>query len=267
MILSDLMAVRGTPDPDYVGGVTNDDNVLAINITVDPATGYIDHNAPIDSYAVVQSYIIGVDAQMNATTQDKQYIRAGMSSTKVGTQRTFKATGDRYVGDDFQDFVFDIKRMYGVGEMVVTDYVWFNLLNGKGETGRCSLVVNSDGSGNAGETAAIDVDLRKIGDAPVEYNYTPSTLQSITVTSTAGTTSGQTTINTVPALPLGMTALYQTAVSVSLPAYDDVLTTGWQAFTSGQEYTANTGDEFAVAYVNSDNKTRYAGKTTVIAAS
>lgn len=164
MLLGKLMEVRGTPDPEYTGIITNDDNVLAINISDDP-------DAHPDTYAVVQGAIVGVDAQLNPVTQDKQYIRAGLSTTKTGTQRTFTATGDRYIGDDFQDYVFDFERLYGVGEAVVTDYVWFCLLNGKGEKGRVSIIDNSDGSGNAGETAAVDIALRKTRDMPELYAY------------------------------------------------------------------------------------------------
>ena len=41
--------------------------------------------------------IAGLDAQLNPVTQDKQYIRAGQSTTKTGTQRSFTVSGDRYV--------------------------------------------------------------------------------------------------------------------------------------------------------------------------
>lgn len=166
MILSKLMQERGTPDPSYTGIVTNDDNVLAINISGDP-------EAHPDTYAVVQGAILNVDAQLNPVTVDKQYIRTGMTTTKTGTQRTFAATGDRYVGDDFQDFVFSHDVKYGVGESVVTDYVWFCLLTGKGEKGKVVIVDNSDGGGAAGETAAIDIALRKTGEMPKEYTYAP----------------------------------------------------------------------------------------------
>ena len=163
MLLAALMADI-TPDPSFTGILTNDDNVLAVNIGLP--------GAAVGTYAVVQGAIEGVDSQLNPVTQDKQYIRQGLSTTKTGTQRTFSATGDRFVGDEFQDFVFDHTRMYGVGEKVVTEYVWFSMVNGKGEKGKVSIIVNSDGSGNAGETAGIDVELRKAGDLPEPYEYT-----------------------------------------------------------------------------------------------
>ena len=166
MKLRALMALYPTPKPGFEGIVTNDDNVLAVDITPDKT-------AAVADYVVVQSAIEGVDAQLNAVADDKTYIRSGMSATKTGMQRTFTATGDRYLGDEFQDFAFD--TIYKVGQAVVVPYIWFNKLNGKGEQGTVAIIVNSDGSGNAGETAAIDIALRKTGDMPKDFVYAEDT--------------------------------------------------------------------------------------------
>ncbi len=166
MILSDLMAEH-TPDADYKGWVTNDDWVLAVDIGNDPA-------AKEGDYVVAQMGVAGLDAQMNPVTQDKQYVRAGQSTTKTGTQRTFKVTGDRYVGDEFQDYCFRHDVKFGTGNAVVVPYVYFNILNGKGEKGTASIIVNSDGSGNSGESSAVDIDVKKAGAMPVDYTYTPA---------------------------------------------------------------------------------------------
>lgn len=257
MTLAQLMANIHV-NPNYEGIVTNDDNVLAINIS--------GAGTAIEDYAVVQNAIEGVDAQLNASNTDKTYIRAGQSTTKTGTQRGFTVSGDRYIGDPFQDHVFSNKQMYGVGNEVVTDYVWFNLLNGKGEKGRASIIANSDGSGNAGETAGIDISIQKFGSAPTEYVWVNTMLGTITVTSIAGTLTGETTVTAQPIVPTGMTALYKTDVAVVLPALDDVVTVGWDPFTSGNDYLADPGDEFAVIYVDAGNKVKYAGKTNAVVA-
>lgn len=152
-----------TPSPDFEGWVTNDDWVFAID-----TTGTAESE---NDYTVVQMGISGLDAQLNPITQDKQYIRAGQSTTKTGTQRTFTTTGDRYIGDAAQDFIFGKKIKYGTGNAVVVPYVYFNVLNGKGEKGTVSIIVNSDGGGNAGESSAISVDFRKVGDMPTDYTY------------------------------------------------------------------------------------------------
>lgn len=152
------------PSEDYEGWVTNDDFVLAINTT--PGT-----EVDVSEYCVAQMGIEGLDAQMNPVTVDKTYIRAGQSSLKTGTQRTFKMTGDRYIGDPVQDYIFSHAVKYGTGNAVVTDYVYFNVLNGKGEKGQVSIIINSDGGGNGGESAAIDVEFKKVGKMPEEFAY------------------------------------------------------------------------------------------------
>ena len=172
MKLSELMAGYN-PSHDYEGWVTNDDYVFAIDTApgADPATKAGD-------FAVVEMGIAGLDAQLNPVTQDKQYIRAGQSTTKTGTQRTFTVTGDRYASDAAQDYCLSHKMKYGTGNGVVTNYLYFNILNGQGEKGQCSIIVNSDGSGNAGESSAIDIEFRKIGSNPEPYTYSADPVES-----------------------------------------------------------------------------------------
>ena len=67
-------------------------------------------------------------------------------------------------------------------------------------------------------------------------------------------------------LPAGYSAKYKTAAAVKIPQYDEALTSGWTAFTPDADITATTGNEIAVAYVDSTNKAKAAGKTTVTAA-
>lgn len=165
MKLSELM--QGfTPDPNFEGWVTNDDWVFAINLTPNAETA-----TAVDDYGVVQMGIEGLDAQLNPITVDKTYIRAGQSSQRTGTQRSFAVSGDRYIGDAVQDYIFSHKIKYGTGQAVVTDYVYFNVLNGKGEKGQVSIIINSDAGGNAGESSSIDVEFKKVGSVPVEYTY------------------------------------------------------------------------------------------------
>lgn len=166
MKLSELMTGR-TPNENFEGVVTNDDYVLALDCG---ETAAKDFSAASD-FAVVGNGITGLDSNLNPITQDKTYIRAGQSTTKTGNQRSFSVTGDRYVGDEFQDFVLAHAIKYGTGQNVVRKYVYFNMLTGKGEQGECAIIVNSDGSGEAGNSAEIDVELKKSGAAPTEYTY------------------------------------------------------------------------------------------------
>lgn len=168
MKLSELMNGK-TPDDEYTGWVTNDDMVLAINTDPDNETA-----TTVPNYDVVQMGVSGLDSNMNPVTSEKTYIRAGQSTMKTGTQRSFSVTGDRYIGDEAQDFCLSHGMIYGTGNRCVTDYVYFNILTGKGEKGKVSVIVNSDGSGNAGESAGIDIEFRKIGSDPVEYTWSAS---------------------------------------------------------------------------------------------
>lgn len=163
MKLSELMT-NITPDEEFEGFVTNDDYVLAIKTGATAQTEA--------DYEVVQMGVAGLDSNLNPITQDKTYIRAGQSTQKTGTQRSFQITGDRYIGDPAQDYLLSHDQKYGTGNAVVVDYVYFNILNGKGEKGKAVVIVNSDGSGNAGESSAIDIELRKSGELPTEYTYT-----------------------------------------------------------------------------------------------
>lgn len=164
MKLSELMKEH-TPNPQFEGWVTNDDYVLAINLTPNtPSTKEAE-------YGVVQMGIEGLDAQLNPITVDKTYIRAGQSTQRTGTQRSFSLTGDRYIGDEVQDYIFSHAIKYGTGNSVITDYVYFDVLTGKGEKGQVSIIINSDGGGNAGESSAIDVEFKKVGSVPAEYTY------------------------------------------------------------------------------------------------
>lgn len=164
MKVSELMAGY-TPSNTFQGFATNDDWVLAVGINLDDSAAEAD-------YTVVQMGIAGLDPKMNPVTQDKQYIRTGTSTTKTGTQRTFAISGDRYIGDPFQDYCFSLDIAHGVGQKVIVPYVYFSVLTGKGEKGTASIIVNSDGGGNAGENSAISIDLRSVGTRPEEYTYT-----------------------------------------------------------------------------------------------
>lgn len=166
MKLAELMTSR-TPNANFEGVVTNDDYVLALDCGETAAKDF----SGASDFAVVGNGITGLDSNLNPITQDKTYIRAGQSTTKTGNQRSFSVTGDRYIGDEFQDFALSHAVKYGTGQSVVRKYVYFNMLTGKGEQGECSIIVNSDGSGEAGNSAEIDIELKKSGAAPTEYTF------------------------------------------------------------------------------------------------
>lgn len=165
MKVSELMAGI-TPSPKFSGIANTDDFVLAIDISDsgDEAVG---------NYEVVQGAVGGVDASLDSETDDKTYLREGKSSNKTATQRTFSVSGDRKHGVPFQDFIFSHSIKFGTGQKVIRPYVYFSMLTGEGEKGTASIIVNSDGGGDAGETAAFDVDIRATK-TPGEYTYAAS---------------------------------------------------------------------------------------------
>ena len=194
MLLSTLM--NGVvPNSAFTGYSTNDDMVLAIDL--DPTNSTPTAKA---AYAVVQMGIEGLDAQLNPILTEKNYIRAGQSSIKTGNQRTFKTSGDRYIGDAAQDYMLAFARSQGRGSACITNYVYFNMLTGLGESGQVSIIVNSDGAGNAGESSVIDIELKKVGAAPAAYTYTPAALDAVALSSIApvdGATTASRTGNIV----------------------------------------------------------------------
>lgn len=150
---------------DFKGGLVHNDMVLAINTT--PGTS----NTKPNDYAVLQINIEGTEASLNPETSDKTYIRSGKATNKTGNQRTFSITGERYIGDEAQDFIFSHAIKFGIGSACVTDYVYFNMLTGKGEKGTVMAIVNTDGGGDASGGLEIDVELKQNGAAPTEYTY------------------------------------------------------------------------------------------------
>mgnify|MGYP004561494925 CR=1 FL=1 len=166
MTLTELMT-GVTVKSDFTGFVTNDDWVLAVDCGATTATDF----STAGSFAVVQMGVAGLDSNLNPITQDKTYIRAGQSTAKTGNQRSFSVTGDRYIGDDFQDFALSHAIKYGTGQTVVRKYVYFNIITGKGEKGEAVIIVNSDGSGEAGNSSEIDIELKKSGAQPEEYTW------------------------------------------------------------------------------------------------
>lgn len=163
MKLSELMS-GVTPSADYEGIANTDDFVLAIDIADTPSTKKGD-------YIVVQTGITAVDAQLNPETEDKTYLRTGKSTNKTATQRTFNVTGDRFEGDDFQDFACSHAIKFGKGQKIVKPYVYFSMLTGKGESGQAAIIVNPDGSGDAGAAAEVDIDIMCNNSQPTEYTY------------------------------------------------------------------------------------------------
>lgn len=161
MTLTELMQDY-TPDEDYKGVATAEDYVFAVDFTGNAAS--------VGDYIVAQEGVTEHSGSLNPQTKENQYIRGGMQTTKTGTQRSFKFACDRMIGDPFQDALLSHKFKYGTGKTVIKDYVYFNLLTGKGEKGKVSIAVENDPSGVAGDNAGITATMTARG-IPTEYTY------------------------------------------------------------------------------------------------
>lgn len=163
MKVKDIMAGKA-PSASFTGFSTADDYIFAI----DTASG---GTSNIEDYIVGQLGVKGFERSLNPETQTDTYLRAGSSTVKTGTQSTFSITSDRYVGDPFQDFCLSAKIKYGTGQSVIVPYVYFNLLTGAGEVGKVSIMVENDGSGDAGSKAEVSINFEKVGDAPKIFDW------------------------------------------------------------------------------------------------
>ena len=90
-------------------------------------------------------------------------------------------------------------------------------------------------------------------------------LGSLTVTSIAGSTTGDTLLTVTPTLTIGNSYMYKTAATVTLPAYNDVCNTtaGYTTWDGTSDVTATTGNKIAVVEVDSSLKAIKAGSATV----
>ncbi len=161
MKLSQLMQ-DATPSSSFEGITTADDFVLAVDFSENAAT--------TGDYVVAQEGMTELSGELETLTQESQYLRGGKQTVKTGTQRTFALTGERFIGDEFQDSLMSHSMKYGTGQSVIKPYVYFNILTGLGEKGTVSIAVESDPSGAAGENAGISAVLTARG-TPVVYTY------------------------------------------------------------------------------------------------
>lgn len=148
---------------EYVGR----DMVLALDCSEDGA------GDSVDDYAVAGPHVENIGAALNPTSQDKSYIYEGDSTIKTSTKRSFTVTGQRVLGDEFQDFVCSFPIKFGKGTSVQRKYVYFHTGTKQGESGIVTILVKKDGAGAASDPADIEVELQSCA-IPEEFTYTPA---------------------------------------------------------------------------------------------
>ncbi len=165
MTVSELMA-NITTNPNLEGIATADDMVFAMNIG--SAT-----TADVGSWVVAQAGITEISGSMSAQTAESQYLRTGVVSTKTGNSKSFVLQGERYRADPFQEALLTHELKWGTGALVVKEYVYFDMLTGKGEKGQVSVNIESDFSSAAGANAGLSAALHVQG-VPQQFTYEPT---------------------------------------------------------------------------------------------
>ncbi len=155
-----------TPNASLEGVATAEDFIFAIDFADTAA------NDPL-TYLVAQAGVTEVSGSMSSTTQDSQYLRTGVVTTKTGNSKSFTLNGDRYRNDPFQEALLEHKLKWGTGAAVVKPYVYFDMLTGKGEKGKVAINIEGDFANGAGSNAGISATLNVQG-MPEEYTYAPA---------------------------------------------------------------------------------------------
>lgn len=94
---------------------------------------------------------------------------------------------------------------------------------------------------------------------------TAAVLRALTVTSVAGTASGDTAITITQALGTGNSYRYKVADNPTLPKYDQKCITGWSVWDGSADITAATGKKIVIVEIDEDGEARGAGMATVTA--
>ncbi|MCD8357453.1 MAG: hypothetical protein LUE11_12940 [Clostridia bacterium] len=163
MTVTELMTAAGvTPKADYTGEVKT--NFMILGVAVD------DTETDPKEYVVAAAHITNLGAEVDASTEDSNYLYEGKFTARIDARRTFSLEGKRIVGDAFQDWACSHAVKFGTGNAVIRDYIYFNALTGKGEKGRLTINTTKDGSGEANNSADFACDAYSSG-APDEYTY------------------------------------------------------------------------------------------------
>lgn len=92
-----------------------------------------------------------------------------------------------------------------------------------------------------------------------------ATLGALTLTSAAGTASGDTKVTVTPAKATGNSYKYKVADNPTMPTYNQVCATGYTVWDGSADIAAATGKKIVIVEVDSDNKAKKAGMATVTA--
>lgn len=92
-----------------------------------------------------------------------------------------------------------------------------------------------------------------------------ATLGALTLTSAAGTASGDTKVTVTPAKASGNSYKYKVADNPTMPTYNQVCATGYTSWDGSTDITAATGKKIVIVEVDPNNKAKKAGLAIVTA--
>ena len=122
------------------------------------------------------------------------------------------------------------------------------------------------GNGRAlDDNAFILLDISELTPAELKVvvtNYEQA-LKDLVLTSAAGSETGKTKIAISEPITQGNTYKYKTATSVTLPVFNQILTTGWSTWDGIADITAITGNKMLIVEINAANECKACGITTV----
>ena len=223
-----------------------------------------------------------LDESPNAQVESKVYIHEDEASPSITRyESSFSFDTDIWNEQDAIMKIYDIARNRRVGSNALVEYLRTDFKveeDGTPITGTvrarlftCAVEV-SDIQGGGGETLTMSGNLNVVG-AFIDGSFdiatrtwtdggTPAakTLGELTVTLREGSTEGKVKATVTPALTTNFTYLTKTSTSsITLPDYNDYVSTGWTVWDGYDEITLATGSYLAVVEVSNANLAKAGG--------
>ena len=239
----------------------------------------------VPNYALMGTGFNKIDEQLNPQTKETAYVDDQSKTTRtLGYKNVFPFDAEVFTDETAVMKIYNIARNRLVGSNAEVNFIRTDIVVDAlgvplttavpARKFRCSVEV-TEFSGTPTEELKLTGNLNGIGDhVEAMFDLTAKTVVVagdaalvLTVTSVAGTSSGNTDITVSPAKLAANSYKYRLdATAPALPVLFDVLTTGWTAWDGLADIAATTGHTITVAEVNADNKCIRVGQDAVVSA-
>lgn len=238
-------------------------------------TNYLKVN---DEFVLMGTGFSELNESPSAQTSSKRYINQ-KSATKAITGYDWSTayTTDQIRDERAIEFICNIGEMQLTGSDTETDYVIVDLDKPGSQDNtfrarkfKVAIEVAEFGDEDGEMTASGN--LLGISDPILgTFNTTTKTftvgfneaLGTLTVSSSAGTTTGKTKLTVTPTLTVGNSYKYKTATTVNLPTVNEYCNSGYSVWDGVSDITATTADKILIVEIDPSNKAKKAGITTV----